>query len=116
MKGSYLDLKLPQQHESLYPIGLKSGHWVPIHRFFKNVFLLIQKQLYSNSQNLSGTPGLSGAVTTPQPTQPPQLPQPPCTPPRKHKAGQAQERCSSSAHRTHTRTKDIGTETETVSQ
>lgn len=62
---------------------------------------------------VSGTPGLSGAVTAPQPTQPPQLPQPPCTPPRKHKAGHAQERCSSSAHRTHTRTKDIGTETET---
>ena len=47
-----IDQKL-SQHEILYPIDLKSARIEILHigshyRFFKNWFLLIQKQLYNN--------------------------------------------------------------------
>ena len=53
IKGPYLDQQLPQ-HESFYPIGLKSArieiphggsHYID---YEKNWFLLLQKRLYSN--------------------------------------------------------------------
>ena len=35
-------------HRSRMNENWNPPHWVPLHRFFKNWFLLIQKQLYSN--------------------------------------------------------------------
>ena len=35
-------------HRSKISKDWNPPHWVPLHRFFKNWFLLIQKQLYSN--------------------------------------------------------------------
>ena len=35
-------------HRSKISKNWNPPHWVPLHRFFKNWFLLIQKQLYSN--------------------------------------------------------------------
>ena len=35
-------------HRSKISNNWNPPHWVPLHRFFKNWFLLIQKQLYSN--------------------------------------------------------------------
>ena len=35
-------------HRSKINKNWNPPHWVPLHRFFKNWFLLIQKQLYSN--------------------------------------------------------------------
>ena len=52
IKGSYLDQTL-SQHESLYPIGLKSARIEILHGgshyidFSKADFTIIQKQLYS---------------------------------------------------------------------
>ena len=36
-------------HRSKISKNWNPPHWVPLHRFFKNWFLLIQKQLYNNN-------------------------------------------------------------------
>ena len=50
IKGSYLDQRLWKLilHKSIISKNWNPPYWVPLHRFFKNWFLLIQKHLYNN--------------------------------------------------------------------